>query len=111
MSECKFELSEIRCVECGKPTGDIGTCDDRAYCSECRTIFEKLKGKNAFARYVVRLIEREKYHPKSRVLHFDSGSNLPLCAARGGPHPLSKNINEVNCKKCLRKSVTAKVAA
>ncbi len=34
--ECAFELREQLCVECGKPSGQEGTCEDVIYCRDCR---------------------------------------------------------------------------
>lgn len=39
---CRFELSELRCVDCGKRTGNLGTCADEDLCAECRKGFRDI---------------------------------------------------------------------
>lgn len=35
MSECRFDLKPLRCTKCGAYMGELGTCDDVAYCGKC----------------------------------------------------------------------------
>lgn len=114
VEECAFEpeSSEIRCVECDKPTGVMGTCRDIGFCMDCRegfiqeAVYDGATRKQAEARFsamVISMIEgspyKAKYAPR-RVLHL-SVDGRPACGVKGGPHPMSGNKNEVNCKRCL----------
>ena len=33
--ECKFDLKPLHCAKCGAYIGELGTCDDVAYCGHC----------------------------------------------------------------------------
>lgn len=61
------------------------------------------------ARYsamVISMIEGASYKAKyarRRVLH-PSVEGSPACGVKGGPHPMTKNKNEVNCKRCLARA-------
>lgn len=114
VEECAFEPDsiEVRCVECGKPTGTLGTCADIDFCAKCREDYvdvcmaEGMSVKAANVRLsemLITMIEgqgyKSKYKPK-RVLHLSVNDN-PACGVQGGPHPLTTNINEANCKRCL----------
>lgn len=35
MPECRFELVPLYCIDCGAAIGELGTCDDRAWCRVC----------------------------------------------------------------------------
>jgi hypothetical protein len=37
MSECRFELQPLYCLECGAATGLLGTCDDAVWCERCNS--------------------------------------------------------------------------
>lgn len=108
MNECAFEpdATEILCVDCGKSTGQMGTCQDVGFCDECRSIYIAGKGEAEFSEMLISMIEgtpyRAKYIPR-RVLHL-SRAGHPACGTKGGPHPLTTNKNEVNCKRCLTQS-------
>jgi hypothetical protein len=55
---------------------------------------------------VITMIEGKSYNAKytrKRVLHL-SVDGKPACGARGGPHPLTSNRDESNCKRCVRKA-------
>lgn len=116
VEECAFEpeSTEIRCVECDKPTGQMGTCRDIGFCAECREQFiqgcmddgtTRPRAEARFSEMVIGMIEgspyKAKYAPR-RVLHLSVDSK-PACGARGGPHPLTENKHEVNCKRCVLK--------
>ena len=108
IEECAFEpeSAEIRCVDCDKPTGVMGTCRDVGFCEDCRARYESSDsiGKAGFSEMLISMIEGEgyqaKYAPK-RVLHF-SVEGKPACNAGGGPHPLTTSRDESNCKRCLK---------
>lgn len=117
VEECAFEpeSAEIRCVECDKPTGEIGTCRDIGFCGECREKFiqgsmhdgaTRKKAEAEFSAMMIGMIEgspyKAKYAPR-RVLHL-SVNGSPACGVKGGPHPMTENKNEVNCKRCLAKA-------
>jgi hypothetical protein len=113
-SECKFEPDAIavRCVECEKPTGLMGTCSEIDFCASCKerliegAIYDGSTRREAEARFsamLIGMIEGSLYKAKyarHRVMHF-SVNNKPACSARGGPHPMTTNPSESNCKKCL----------
>ena len=115
VEECAFEpeSTEIRCVECGQPTGVMGTCQDVGFCQHCRQEFidafvaegfSRKEGGPRFSEMLVTMIEGQGYkarYAKSRVLHL-SIDGTPACRAKGGPHPLTENKNEVNCKRCVK---------
>lgn len=104
-AECRFEPGLARCTECGAPTDEPGTCEDFAYCWKCRKalvdIMGEEEGERIYGSYVLTAIEGHEYKPKHRVLHFNNGGG-PVCHARGGPHPVTDNRNETNCKKCVQ---------
>ena len=110
VEECAFEpeSSEIRCVDCGKPTGEMGTCRDVGFCVECRAKYVESDevGQVAFSEMLISMIEGEGYNAKykpRRVLHL-SADGKPVCGVKGGPHPLTTNRNEANCKRCVIRS-------
>jgi len=45
-NQCEFELTEQPCVECGKPSGEIGTCIDVVHCPKCRQMYIDLIGED-----------------------------------------------------------------
>jgi hypothetical protein len=112
--ECAFEpdMMEIHCVECGKNTYQTGTCEDVNFCAGCRQDY--IDSQTAVG-YTVREAEisfitmiegrgyKARYKPQ-RVLHL-SRHGSPYCGIRGGPHPLTANVNETNCKRCIAKQV------
>jgi len=114
--ECAFEPDaiEVRCVECGKPTGLMGTCQDVDFCAACKEDLitasmhdglTRAEAEAEFSAILISQIEGVPYNVKyvrHRVLHV-SIDNKPACGAKGGPHPLTTNKNESNCKRCLRK--------
>lgn len=114
VEECAFEpeSTQIRCIECGKPTGEIGTCQDVGFCAGCRAdlidagIAEGMSpeaSRAEFSAMLISMIEGKGYNAKyvkRRVLHL-SVNGKPACSAKGGPHPLTENENEANCKRCV----------
>lgn len=36
-NECKFELQPLYCIDCGAFVGDLGTCEDFAWCEQCNS--------------------------------------------------------------------------
>lgn len=38
MIECQFELQPLTCMECGAFIGDLGTCEDAAWCERCNSV-------------------------------------------------------------------------
>lgn len=114
--ECAFEpdITEIHCVECGKGTGQTGTCKDVGFCVACREGFitshvavghTRREGETSFSEMLITMIEGRGYNSKfmpQRVLHVASDGK-PLCGAKGGPHPITANCDESNCKRCLRR--------
>lgn len=110
VEECAFEpqSTEIRCVECDKPTGAMGTCRDVGFCAECRAgyVAEESIGEAGFSEMLISMIEGRGYNAKykpRRVLHL-SADGKPICGVKGGPHPLTENKNEANCKRCVSKA-------
>lgn len=105
MNECRFEPEgfPILCIDCEKPTGEMGTCDDKGICPVCRQKYLDADFTEAeVAVMVIGVVSDEwGYKPRNRVLHYDNGSG-PVCHARGGPHPVTDQRNETNCKKCVR---------
>lgn len=119
--DCAFEpdAAEIRCVECEKLTGLTGTCEDVGFCADCKEDFiqgamheggTRAQAEAAFSATLVSLIEgapfKTKFIPR-RVLHV-AVDGKPLCGAKGGPHPLTNNQNESNCKRCLKRLAAQK---
>ena len=118
IEECAFEpeSTEIRCVECEKPTGEMGTCRDVGFCAECRESYiaagmahglSRTASETDFSEMLITMIEGRGYKAKyktRRVLHL-SVDGKPLCSVKGGPHPLTTNRDETNCKRCLAKAV------
>lgn len=111
VEECAFEPEsmEIRCVDCEKPTGVMGTCQDVGFCAECRAGYtdDDSIGEVGFSEMLISMIEHQSYNAKykpRRVLHL-SIDGKPVCGAKGGPHPLTVNRDEANCKRCVMKSV------
>jgi DNA-directed RNA polymerase subunit RPC12/RpoP len=37
MDECKFDLQPLYCDECGAFVGNLGTCEDHAWCERCNS--------------------------------------------------------------------------
>lgn len=35
--ECKFDLQPLSCIDCGAFIGDLGTCEDLAWCEACNS--------------------------------------------------------------------------
>jgi hypothetical protein len=117
--DCAFEPDavEVRCVECQKTTGLSGTCNDIDFCASCKEDYilsseahgsNRTQAEAEFSALLITLIEGAPYKAKyahRRVLHIESSGN-PLCGARGGPHPLTINAAESNCKRCLAKART-----
>lgn len=115
--DCAFEPDavEVRCVECERPTGLAGTCQEIDFCSSCREDFisgavhdgmTRAQAEAEFSAMLISMIEDAPYKAKyvtKRVLHV-AADGKPLCGARGGPHPLTTNPNDSNCKRCLKKS-------
>lgn len=107
MNECRFEpgVVPLRCDNCNRNIpGTVGTCEDRDLCPACEQMM--LAGtwttkEIAVYRFHLAAGFDTKMFPTNRKLHF--GLVNPLCATRGGPHPLTENIDEVNCKRCLRR--------
>jgi hypothetical protein len=109
IEECAFEPDsvEIRCVDCDKPTGVMGTCRDVGFCTECRIAYETCDtvDKVGFSEMLISMIEGKHFNAKyarKRVLHLSVDSK-PACGAKGGPHPLTSNKDESNCKRCVKK--------
>lgn len=48
-ASCRFQLAELSCNECGKPSGVEETCADIAYCSTCRKMYVELIGETEAA--------------------------------------------------------------
>lgn len=113
-TECAFEPDaiDVRCIECEKPTGLMGTCRDINFCTSCREAFiqgytyggsTRVEAEAEFSAMLISMIEGAPYKAKytpHRVLHF-SIDGKPACSARGGPHPMTANSNESNCKRCI----------
>lgn len=107
VEECAFEpeSTEIRCVDCEKPTGVMGTCQDVGFCADCRASYVAQLGETEFSEMLITMIEGHGYkakYQKRRVLHL-SANGEPACGAKGGPHPLTENKAESNCKRCVSK--------
>lgn len=104
--ECKFEPDAlpILCIDCDKPTGETGTCDDHGICNDCRQKYlDAGINERDVSIMMIGVVSGEYgWKPQKRVLHFDNGTG-PVCNARGGPHPVTVNRNETNCKRCVRK--------
>lgn len=120
VEECAFEpeSAEIQCVECEKPTGLMGTCADVNFCNSCREEFiqeymangtTRPKAEARFSAMMISMIEDAPYkaeYARRRVLHLSSGAS-PACGVKGGPHPMTENKNEANCKRCVAKAAAA----
>jgi hypothetical protein len=112
--DCAFEPDavEVRCVECDRPTGLMGTCQDIDFCASCREEYvqgimhdgsTRAEAEVDFSAMLISLIERAPYKAKyahRRVLHI-AVDGKPACAAKGGPHPMTTDPHESNCKRCL----------
>jgi hypothetical protein len=121
--ECAFEpdATPVLCADCEKPTGLMGTCTDIDFCATCKEGFiesamydsgvTRDEAGRRYSAMLIGLIEgrsyKAKYARRRRVLHF-SVDDHPVCGARGGPHPMTTNRDESNCKRCLAKLSTAK---
>jgi hypothetical protein len=109
VEECAFEPDsvEIRCVDCDKPTGVMGTCRDVDLCSECRASYVKAGfSKAEVSELLITMIEGRGYRAKfahRRVLHL-AIDGYPACGIKDGPHPMTTNRNETNCKRCVTKA-------
>lgn len=115
-NECAFEpdIVEIHCVQCGRPTGETGTCRDVGFCAACRRKYVDAlvargvslqAAKADFSAMLIGMIEGRHYKVKfvpQRVLHIASDGK-PLCGAKGGPHPLTTNRDESSCKRCMKR--------
>jgi ribosomal protein S27E len=109
IQECAFEPDsfEVRCMDCDRRTGVVGTCKDVALCPACRAGyiaagFSELE----VSEMIITLIEGRGYKTKyvrKRVLHL-SINGKTVCGAKGGPHPLTTHRNESNRKRCLAKA-------
>jgi hypothetical protein len=103
--ECAFEPGFASCAECGRSTDELGTCKDFALCYHCkRELVENMGDDEAnriYRSYILTSVDGHDHKPPHRVLHYDNGSG-PVCHPRGGPHPVTVNRNETNCKKCVR---------
>jgi hypothetical protein len=117
-ADCAFEPDavEVRCVECEKRTGLMGTCTDLDFCASCKEEFiqgamhdsgaTRAQAESQFSAMLISLIEGAPFkakYVKSRALHI-AIDGQPACGAKGGPHPLTTNPNESNCKRCLTKT-------
>jgi hypothetical protein len=115
--ECAFEPDSIavRCIECGKPTGLVGTCQEVDFCASCKAEFiegamhdgsTRTAAEARFSAMLIGMIEgshyKAKYAPR-RVLHIAVAGGT-ACRARGGPHPMTNNPSESNCKRCLARA-------
>lgn len=103
-TDCKFEpdATVVGCVECGKPTGLIDTCEEVDFCAPCKedliegAMYDGSTRAEAEARFsamLIGMIEGGSYKAKyarHRVMHV-SIDNKPACSARGGPHPMTMN--------------------
>lgn len=115
--DCAFEPDavDVRCVECEKPTGLVGTCQEIDFCASCKEDFiqgamhdrsTRTEAEAEFSAMLISMIEGAPFkakYAKHRALHF-SIDGKPACGAKGGPHPLTHNKNETNCKRCLRRA-------
>jgi hypothetical protein len=113
--ECAFEpdMTEIRCVECNRTTGRMGTCRDVDFCAACREEFitsgvsvgfTRKEAEVSFSEMLIAMIEGRGYNSKfkpQRVMHL-SRHGSPYCGIKGGPHPLTEDVNQSNCKRCLK---------
>jgi hypothetical protein len=114
--ECAFEpeVVEVLCADCEKPTGLMGTCNDLNFCASCKTDFidvavavgaTQAQAEAEYSEMLITLIEgapyKAKYAPR-RVMHFEVNGQ-PACGIKGGPHPMTTNRNETNCKRCAVK--------
>lgn len=36
-NECRFELQPLYCIDCGAFIGNLGTCEDWAWCERCNS--------------------------------------------------------------------------
>lgn len=116
IEECAFEPDsiEIRCVECGKPTGVTGTCQEINFCASCKEDFiqgamhdgaTRTAAEARFSALLISMIEGAPYNAKyapRRVLHL-SVNGKPACGVKGGPHPTTERAAESNCKRCIIK--------
>jgi hypothetical protein len=96
--ECKFELAELRCADCGKRTGNQGTCEDVDLCADCRAGYDEANGPGTSAQVITRLIEGHKYIPKPRAVHLRGGGRT-LCGLSGN-HNTTAEVEDVTCKRC-----------
>lgn len=61
-NECRFELMEQPCIECKKPSGELGTCADLIYCPKCKQKFTELNNDNIdSAKVFIKLAEEIPY--------------------------------------------------
>lgn len=103
-AECQYEpnIAPIFCFSCDKPTGETGTCTDSGLCPKCRAEFEELVGKEEVAALMVGVSSGEHfYKPVKRMLHYGSDGK-PACRAFERAQPVTTNLHEVNCKRCVK---------
>jgi hypothetical protein len=99
ITECAFEPDSvvIRCMDCNKPTGKTGTCKDVDLCTSCRADYIDAAMAHGDSR---KAAEREV---SAMIINaIEGGGFKPACGIRGGPHPLTDNPNESNCKRCIK---------
>lgn len=107
-TECQFEpdIVAVLCADCGKSTGETGTCTDRGLCSDCRQSYVNADfSPDEIAEMVIGIVSGE-YHYKAtrRVLHLCRGDGQPLCRVFTNPQPVTTKESEVNCMRCLKLS-------
>lgn len=56
--ECAFELSEQPCSLCGKPSGQLGTCEDSVFCPTCHALMIEIEGARDAAETSIRHAEQ-----------------------------------------------------
>ena len=115
IGECAFEpdATPILCVECEKPTGLTGTCQDVDFCASCKQELidgamadgaSRQEAERRYSAMLIGMIEGRPYKIKyvtRRVMHLRV-EGRPACGIKGGPHPMTANPNESNCKRCLK---------
>jgi hypothetical protein len=102
LQECRFELQELRCADCLKPTGNQGTCEDVDFCPDCRAEYDAANVPGTSSQVIVRLIEGHKYLPKPRAVHLSSNGKT-LCGMSGN-HNTTAEVEDVTCKRCSHAS-------
>jgi hypothetical protein len=108
MNECRFELKDLRCANCNRLTGNLGTCDDVDLCAKCRRDYDEANHPNASAKLIVKLIEGHKFHPVIRAVHLSSNGQT-LCGRKGN-HNTTAEAEDVTCKRCKQAASTIGLA-